>query len=260
MAILTAILTHQDAAAVERQRAYLRALAPSSRFVVCHGGRRADFEALDGEDILFIGDPSLRGDLYSQSYSDTLVAVHDAYVRDDPTVELVYLIEFDHLILRGDFERSLAELAERTGAGLIAKGAGTRNDTNWSHYVRYLGDERIARFFEAVSRRDDPAVRWGCLGSGMLFRRAALAAFCAAAADAPPCYLELLVPTLVYHLGFDVVNVDALGDLYMTVRWRPEYTLEEAVGAQRAGRTFLHPFKQLDRLGEISPQPLAAAS
>ena len=55
-----------------------------------------------------------------QSYNGVIRAVYETYVRDDPTIDLVYLIEFDHLILRGDFERSLTELAASSNAGLFA--------------------------------------------------------------------------------------------------------------------------------------------
>jgi hypothetical protein len=39
----------------------------------------------------------------------------------------------------------------------------------------------------------------------MLFRRDTLEAF-ASVTDAPHAYLELFVPTVVYHLGFDVAD------------------------------------------------------
>jgi hypothetical protein len=63
--------------------------------------------------------------------------------------------------------------------------------------------------------------------------------------------VELFVPSVLYHLGFDVVDVDAVSDLYSAIRWRPEFGLEETVAAKRAGRTFVHPFKLLDGLAAI---------
>lgn len=244
MTLLTGIITHLRAHAVERQLRYLRALAPASRFVICYGGPKSDFEQLK-TDSVFVDDPAMRGPLEDQSYTAALCALYDGYVRDDPTVELVYLIEYDQLILRGDFERSLLDMSERTGAGLIGKSAAGRNDTNWTHYLRFRGDPRFDAFVAGISCRDDPGLRWGCLGTGMLLRRAALAALCSLA-DAPPAYLELSIPTVVYHLGFELADFDALGDLYRAVRWRPEFTVGDAVGEWRAGRTFIHPFKQFD--------------
>ena len=248
--ILTAILTHLDAASVEAQLSYLRSVAPGSRFVVCHGGSRADFDGVAPEDGLFVDDPSLRGPHFDKSINDTLAAVFDACVRDDPDVDHVYLVEYDHLILSGDFEERLRELAERTGAGLLAKNATVRDDTNWSHLLRLRHDEGLNAYIERISVRDDPGERWGCLGTGLLLRRDALTAFCALA-DPPPSYVELFVPTAVHHLGFDVVDVDAVSDLYTDVRWLPEFGVGEALAAKRAGRAFVHPFKRLGELGEL---------
>src|SRR5215210_2190734 len=178
MAFLTAVLTHLGDELVRKQLDYLHAVAPQSEFVICFGGARVEFERLTAEDALFIDEPSLRAPAHERSHTNVLKRVYEARVRDDPAVELVYFIEFDHLILRGDFERELTALADRTGAGLVAKAASPRNDTNWPHFLRYRHEERMNRFFAGVSSREDTRRRWGCLGSGMLLRREALAAFC----------------------------------------------------------------------------------
>jgi hypothetical protein len=250
MTILTAILTHLDSGMVEKQLSYLRAVSPGSRFVVCHGGNRTDFEPLRGENTLFIEDPSLRGPHFEKSVNDLLRAVHENYVRDDRSVDLVYLIEYDHLILRGDFEHRLRELADKSNAGLFAKNASPRNDTNWLAFLKHRDDDRLNRFIAGISCRGDPETRWGCLGTGMLFRRDALDAFCSLT-DAPPYYVELFVPTVVHHLGFAIVDIDAVADLYMGVRWIPEFSVDEAIAEKHAGRAFVHPFKQLDALDTV---------
>jgi hypothetical protein len=250
VAILTAIITHLEAPAVRRQLGYLRALAPTSRFVVCHGGSRAAFEELADEDALFIDDPSLRGPAKQQSYNAVLRAVYAGHVATDPDVELVHVIEYDHLVLASDFEQRLEELTASSTAGLFAKCASRRNDTNWPHYTHSKGDKRLNNFLTEISCRDDPSARWGCLGTGMVFRREALAAV-AAVVDPPPAYLELLIPTLVYHLGFDVVDIDAVSDLYRAIRWKPVFSVEEAVAEKHAGRAFVHPFKAVDKFERV---------
>jgi hypothetical protein len=250
MAVLTAVLTHLEGALVRAQLDYLRSVAPEARFTVCFGGTRAEFERLALEDALLVDEPSLRGSPRDQSYTAVLQRVYERCVRNDADVEFVYLVEFDHLILRPDFERSLATLADRTGAGLLAKAASSRNDTNWPHFLRYREDPRLNEFVAGISRREDADVRLGCLGSGILLRRDALVAFCSLAGH-PPVYVETLVPTVVHHLGFDVVDVDEHSDLYADVSWRPEYGVEDAIAAKRAGKTFVHPFKRLDALDAI---------
>jgi hypothetical protein len=244
---LTAVLTHLPARLVERQLGYLRRVAPGGRFVACHGGKSSDFDGLTSDDAIFVDDPSLRGPHFQKSLNDTLRGLYTAYVRDDPSVDHVYVIEYDHLILQPDFADKLAALAERTGAGLLAKWASPRNDTNWPHYLAARDDRALNAFVDRVSRREDRSLRLGCLGTGLFFRRDAFEAFCTAE-DAPPAYVELFVPTAVHHLGYEVVDVDAVSDLYVDVRWVPEYDLDEVRRAARAGRTFVHPFKDLDAL------------
>jgi hypothetical protein len=257
--VLTAIITHLDAARVRRQLNYLHELAPESRFVICHGGAPHDFEELDSSESVQVEEPSLRGPNREQSYTEVLRAVYERFVRDELEIDLVYFIEYDHLILASDFEQRLVALGERSPAGLFAKYASPRNDTNWSHFVRYRHDERLNLFFQQISRRDDPGLRFGCLGSGMLFRREVLGAI-AAVLDPPHAYLEMFIPTLTYHLGFDVVDVDAVSDLYAAVRWRPEYRVDEALAEKRRGRAFVHPFKALDELDRIGSGSLAVTA
>jgi hypothetical protein len=250
MAFLTAILTHLEAPLVRAQLEYLHALAPDSRFLVCYGGAHAEFERLQIDDALFIEEESLRGPHEQRSHLGVLTGVYESRVRDDPGVELIYFIEFDHLILRADFEQSLAALVNRTGAGLAAKTASPRNETNWPHFLRYRDDDEVNRFVTRISRREDTDRRFGCLGTGMLLRREALQALCSLS-GLPHAYVEMLVPTVIHHLGFEVVDVDMHSDLYARVSWRPEYGVEQAIAEKRAGRTFVHPFKQLDALDAI---------
>lgn len=254
MPVLTALMTHLDAPRVHAQLDYLHALAPGSRFVVCHGGERSEFGRLEIEDAVFIEEPTLREPSGEQSHNEVFQRVHEGWVRDDPDVELAYFVEFDHLILRPDFEELLTAAAEQVGAGLMAKWAGPRDDTNWPHSLRYRDDDRVNRFFDSISRREDAGRRLGCLGNAMLFRRDALGALCALE-DPPHVYVEMYVPTALHHLGFEVADFDVHGDLHMGVRWRPEFSVDEAIAAKQAGRAFVHPFKELDRLDAVLAAP-----
>ncbi|MBV9213159.1 MAG: hypothetical protein JOZ25_05885, partial [Actinobacteria bacterium] len=164
MAVLTAILTHLRAQSVREQFDFAQQVAPESRFVVCYGGGREEFARLDGSvEALFIDDPTLRVPHHDRSYLGLLQTLYNSCVRDDPRVELVYLLEYDHLILSAEFETRLTQLAARSDAGLLGKAAGRRNDTNWPHFTRYRNHDGFADFIARVSRRDDPEDRYGCL-------------------------------------------------------------------------------------------------
>src|SRR5947209_13735011 len=124
----------------------MRAVAPGARFAVCYTGPRAEFERIGDGDSLFVEDPALHGAHWDISLTEVLRASFERFVRDDPTVELVCFLDYDHIVLRPEFEQELSELAERTGAGLIAKSASPRNDTNWPHYLRYRDDAHLNDF------------------------------------------------------------------------------------------------------------------
>jgi hypothetical protein len=250
MALLTLILTHLEAPLVEAQLKYLEQVAPESRFAVCHGGERAEFDRLSSGSAVFIDDPSLRGPHFEKSINETLRVADEAFVRPDDAIDLIYLIEYDHLILSGDFERRLRDLAEASPAGLFAKAATRRNDSNWPQYLHIQGDARLNGFISTISRRPDPEARWGCLGTGILLRREAWDAFCAIP-DPPPYYIEMFLPTVLYHLGFDILNIDAVSDFYRDVRWLPEFSLSDVLAAREGGRALVHPFKTLEGLERI---------
>jgi hypothetical protein len=240
---LNVLLTHLPAGAVDAQLRALRTMAPESRFAVCHGGDRREFERIGDGEAAYVDDPSLRGAPRSlQSYNETLRVVAERWLAGEPAIDSVYLFEFDHLILRADFEPALRELAARTGADLLGKGVSVRNHTNWPHYTRFRRDAALLAQLRRVSVRDDPGRMFGMLACAMWLSRAAVEAY-VATGDHPPCYGELYVPTLLHHLGLEVVDVDALSDLYRAVRWTPEYDAAQAQALRAAGAAFVHPVK-----------------
>jgi hypothetical protein len=243
MTTLTAVLTHLGAPMVDEQLELLSRIAPAERFVVCHGGRRQDFEAVRFAEKAFVDDPTLRGAPRSlQSYHVTFDAIWRTWVADDPSIAAVYLIEYDHLVLRGDFATALGAVAHQTGAGLLGKDAFARNATNWEHYGRFRRDPVLRAHLRGLSVRAEPDAIFGTLGNGMWLSRAALESY-VAVSEHPPCYGELYVPTLLHHLGHEIVDLDAVCDLYAHVRWEPPYDAAPARALLDAGATFIHPIK-----------------
>ncbi len=244
MSTLNAVITHLRPAEVVEDLELLHAVAPDARFVVCHGGSRRDFNALETEDKIFMDDPALRGAArHLQSWTQAFKALWDRYFESDESLDSLYLFEFDHLILEGDFERRLQDLAQATGAGFMGKNCVPREGTNWEHYVRWRRDEPLLAHLRSISVREQPTKLYGCLGDGMWLSRNALRSY-VAVGEHPPCYNETYVPTLLHHLGFRVVDVDSHSDLYSHVRFAPLFCFDEVMSlAKRGGTAFVHPVK-----------------
>ena len=246
--ILTLLVTHLDAGGVA---ASLRQFPPDARVLVCHGGSREDFDAVAHPEKIFVEDPSLRGPLAQQQYTGLLVQAWNSVIEKDEGIDLVFLAEYDHIVLRNDFEIALRQVIDYAGADFVGKNCSRRDTTNWWHSLRARGDARLHALVDAVSTRQDPTELYGCLGTGMLIRRKALEAF--ATIDHVPGYLELYVPTLIHHLGFRLDDVDRFSDLYAYVNAPPEKDLAALRAARSEGHFFCHPFKRVDQLDELRP-------
>ena len=239
--VLTALMTHQPAAAVQAQLAALDAFAPHQRVAVVYGGPGDQVPALPAERTVFVPDPSLRGPLHDQQYTDLFLRVFERFVRDDPSVTHLYLAEYDHMLLRLDYDTALLDVATRTGADFLGHNAIERSGTNWPHYIRYRDDPAFLAFLHSISVRDDPTRIYGCLGDGMFMTREALAAF--AAIEHHPCYVEVYIPTVMHHLGHRVADMTRESDLYRWVRANPPFDESELRTALAEGAAFIHPFK-----------------
>jgi hypothetical protein len=252
--LLNLLWTHLDGPAVDRQLAYLRALAPKSRFVVCHGGKRNDFDAVRHDEKLFIDDDSLRTTVArDQSAIEMLTRVYDSCVAGTQ-VDAIFLLEYDHLVLRGDFELAIEQLLDASGADFLGKTCVLKDASNWVHAVRARRDPEFMAFLRRLTVRDEPPRLYGCLGSGFVIRRAALEALIAV--DPPKLvYHEMYVPTVLYNLGYDLVDVDRISDIYEQVAYKPAKTLAQVLDAKPRGHFFVHPFKDLKQLDRVLEAP-----
>ncbi len=240
---VTAILTHLPAGGVHQRLELLQTVAPDARLVICYGGDQIEFERIEFEHKLFIDDPTLRGpEQHLQSLTTLFEAVWAAYFDADESVDSLYVIEYDHLILDPHFEDRLRQLAARTQADLMGKNCVECTATNDAHYVRFRRDPRLLAHLRALSVRDETDRLFRCLGDGMWISRRALWSYVRIARH-PPCYCEVYVPTLLHHLGFRVVDVDAHSDLYRDVRWIPPFSVEETEVRFADGAVFMHPVK-----------------
>jgi hypothetical protein len=240
---LNVLISHLSAAAVQEQLAALRALAPVSRFVLAFGGEAAEYAHIDERDKVLLDDPALRAAARShQSYTVILTSVFERWLAAEPKLDALYLFEFDHLILRPEFEERLRTLARATGAGFMGKNASPRHCTNWHHYTRFRRDAALLDHLARVTVRSERGAMYGTLGNGMWFTRAAVESYLGAGPH-PRCYGELYVPTLLHHVGHQVVDIDAHSRLYDHVRYEPQYTAAEVETLAGAGAAFIHPVK-----------------
>ncbi len=251
MSMVTAVITHLDAERVHEGAALMRTVAPEARLVICYGGPPTEFARIEIEEKVFIDDPTLKSNgPHLQSMTQVFEAVWNAFFVDDEGADSLYVIEYDHLVLDGDFEARLLELAGTTNADLLGKKCIDCSASNHEHYIRFRRDPRLLEHLRRLSVREDPARIFSCLGDGIWLTRDALEAYVAVGPH-PPCYLEVYVPTLLHHLGFHVVNVDAHSDVYRDVRWLPPIELDEVLERLERGAVFMHPVKDPRAVGAV---------
>lgn len=260
---LTVVLSHLDAEQVDDRMRLLREVCGEARFVVGYGGPRSGFDLIDWGEKFFVDDPTLRGpEQHLQSWTQIFETAWQKYFVGDADIDSLYLIEYDHLILDPTFEPRLRELALDTGADLLGKSCVDLTATNAAHYVRFRRDRRLLTHLARLSVREDRERMFGCLGTGMWLSRRVLEAYVNVGTH-PPCYCEIYVPTLLHHLGFRVVDVDAHSDLYRNVRWLPQFSVRDVLDLTRAGTVFVHPAKDrhvIAALREVVPATAGASS
>lgn len=254
---LTVVLSHLDAEDADARMRLLRAVAGDARFVMGYGGPRDQFDRIEWDEKFFVDDPTLRGpEQHLQSWTQIFETAWRDYFAGDSGLDSLYLIEYDHLVLDGAFAERMHGLAKETGADLLGKRCVDLTATNVAHYVRFRRDRRLLMHLAKLSVREDRERLYGALGNGMWLSRRALEGY-VAVGEHPPCYNEVYVPTLLHHLGFKVVDVDAHGDLYHHVRWQPQFSVAEVLELARAGAVFVHPAKDQRVIAPLSEMVLA---
>jgi hypothetical protein len=240
---LTVVLSHLGAEQVDERMSLLTEVAPNARFVLGYGGAPGEFDRVEWHEKFFVDDPTLRGPAqHLQSLTQVFETAWREYFADDEELDSLYVIEYDHLVLDRTFEERMSALALDTGADMLGKRCVDLTGTNVAHYVRFRRDPRLLAHLDRVSTRENRERLFGCLGDGIWLSRRALQAY-VDVGEHPPCYCEVYVATLIHHLGFRVVDVDAHSDLYRDVRWLPERSAGEVLELARSGAVFVHPAK-----------------
>jgi hypothetical protein len=242
--ILYVLLTHRPAPEVQAYLEDFERALPGRRCVVCYGGAREDFEGLRHlPDAFFVDDPALRN-RDGQSYTEVLTLAWEQLVAPDPSVSYVHLMEYDHVVLASRYEAELLGVMAGERVGLLSPSCTDQTLANWPHAIDLLDDRELAERLQEISVRDQevPSI-WGGLGNGMTIGRQALEDFCRLAGDLSR-YMEAYVPTVVYHLGYRVVDAPEGATLFDHVRFGPPYDREDAMQLALAGALALHPVKE----------------
>jgi hypothetical protein len=241
--ILYVVVTHQPPDEVRSHLEDFERVLPGRRVAICYGGTEKDFDALDvAAETLFIDDPTLRRTL-AQSYTQLLRAVCERLVAPDPACSCVHLIEWDHVILSPRYETELLDIVSGERVGLLARHCADHTFINWCHSIELLDDRELEQLLRAISVRDqDVPSLWGGLGNGITIGRSALEELCLRAGRMSR-YFEVYLPTVIYHLGYRVLDAPASASLFDHLRFGPDYGMEEAVRLAGEGVLALHPVK-----------------
>jgi len=217
---------------------------PGRRCVVCYGGKHQDFDDLrNGSDAFFIEDPSLRRRT-GQSYTEMLGVIHERVMAPAPSYSCVHFMEWDHVVLSSQYEAELLEIMAGERVGLLAASCADHTLVNWCHGIDLLDDRELMQKLREISVRDQEVQSlWGGLGNGMTIGRDALEQFCRRAGDLSR-YFEAYIPTVVYHLGYRVLDAPEAATLFDHVRFGPPYEREDALRLARDGALALHPVKE----------------
>jgi len=235
------VLAHEAPSYVDRLMSYLEYLAPETERILVYGGKAEAFEEISYQKKIFCDDPRLRGIGWRSSHAAAYRAALSLLDTSEPFG--ILCTEGDHVPLRKNYVSPLRKLLQKTGADFLALGLNDVTDSNYVHYQRMMHLSPFQQTIDKVSVRPDHC-RWlHSLGTGIVFAQEALEAYCAAQNDDDACYMEIEVPTLLYHLGFRGHDVLTQSDIYDHVRHLPEYTPAEVIELAQNGACFVHPCK-----------------
>lgn len=244
------IITHLAPEVVDAQVAFLKQLDPRNTYVVAYGGTAEAYAKVAHPEKFYVRDASLRGVHNEQCYHEILEGTYAHCRSRGIAAEYYYFSEYDHFVLRADYADQLERLMRAHRLDFAGKDCSDRTGTNWVHYLRYRRDAELRRFLAAFSVREEPGRLYGCLGNGFVMSARALHGF-AERAPHLPRYAEVYVPTVIYHLGYRLGDIDALGDLYRYVRYGPPFREEDVVRLMEQGGIFCHPFKDVSAYASV---------
>lgn len=242
--IVNTILAHYNAELIDAMMSHLHTTAGDDvAFHLAYGGPSDQFDHIQYRHKTLLDDPQLKGQVYPQNYSLWLQAVRDWAVANRLNPIAVHFTEVDHIILSPKYWLEIKRVLETSKHDVFGKTCYDCNNTNFHFYLEYRDDASLINYLTGLSTRDNKKSLWTALGDGLLMRWEALDAFCKQPTY-HDCYTEILIPSVLHHLGFSLVDLDSISDIFKEVRFRPAYTYDEALALAKEGALCCHPFKE----------------
>lgn len=243
--VLTLLLSHQEAAALESVLALWKRVTRRGNLLLAYGGSAENFTRITHEPKLFVEDPRLRTSDHQREYQSYTAVVRQAagWIQRRSDFGYVHFVEFDQVPLVADLsERMVAEI-ETQDADLLAHHLRRVDGTSHPHYLYHARYREFHRWLENVSVRANKTLVLSMMGTGSFWKRASFMAV-AACEEPHPIYFELYLPTLAHHLGFRVRPWEAQSAFISNVPMT-NLTLEHA---RESGAWTVHPVKDLSQL------------
>jgi len=241
--IVHSILSHHPAHVVDAMAEFLQALGNGVRFCLAYGGEQEEFEKILFEDKIFLADPGLRGKIESQNFSCWFRAVLDWAERMNVAAEVVHFTECDHIPLRPDYWSEIKRSVCASGKDFLGKWCMDRTNTNEQFSLHYRNDPAFLAHLRAL-RPNGPNPIWGALANGMTFRLEAIRALCNVDLKLD-CFTEILIPSTLRCLGFELGDFDEVSSVFARVRHRPEFLLSDVSDLLSQDAWCCHPFKNI---------------
>ena len=248
--IVHSVLSHHPPHVADAMTEFLQDLGNDVRFCLAYGGAREEFDKIRFKDKLFLPDPGLRGNIADQNFSCWFQAVMDWIDQTNIDPEVVHFTECDHIPLRWDYWHEIDRAMVSSGKDFLGKWCMDRSNTNERFYLNYRENVELLRHLRSLNPKIERPVIWGALANGMTFRAAALRALCGVDLRVD-CFTEILIPSTLLQLGFQLGDFDAFSTVFAWVRYRPEFLLSDIHDLLARDAWCSHPFKSTVQLPEL---------
>ena len=217
-------------------------LAPGYVVMLAYGGPRENFSQVEWPHKIFLDDPTLRGTSSRISYLQLSTLFRDYFKKNGILADWVFVADFDLIPLKQNYLDGSIQLMVKHRAGLGGRQFRDVSLSNNPFVVDCSENGFIDETFNAAGRYP----LYHCLGCALLFRGDFFNSLYDGEERLGLAYYELAAPSVANKKGYRVLSFQKCGDEFTSVRFRPVYSVAEALEAASAGASFIHPVKEVD--------------